>query len=579
MRKIPVDSLRFRIITSVISILSLLVILILFNNIYAIRVIRNQVFDLNKNTLAMFINQIDLAFSDVETYLSGYAYNNSNLASIENPARSIDRYTALYREQQNLNQALAGYNAIDGLFIYSKPGAFYIDTVQRRIDLSERNNIKKYMINLLDTDDSIIAKNAGQWFSYNIGDSYYLCRILKIRNTYVGAWTKTGTLTNLLIKRGYNEAGLLFFSDSGGIPMDAYLRQNELIIPDSHTIRFNNDRYLIIAQHMQSGPYSLVSMVLDNSILQRLGTFQPILIIVLAGILFITALLAIALNKSIVQPLNGLTEAINSLKSGNLDARIVEKKPCREFIEVNQAFHDMTAQIKHLKIGVYEEKLLRQNIQLLYLKQQLAPHFLINCLNTIYSLASTGKNNLVQQISLDLSSHLRYTLSDSATVTLKKELEHVINYIKLSQIRFPNSIAYEVSISDDILSTGIPSLMLQTFVENTIKHEATAGKLNTIYITGEKIKSGDTEQVHIKIWDTGEGFPPDILQRINSGEWGPTEDGKNIGIYNIIQRLELIYKSRQSISFSNREGAGAQIEIIIPYEQSGEEVNEHINRG
>lgn len=572
MKKRLTNSLRFRIIAGVFSILFLLMLLMIFNNVYAIHVIRGQVHDSNKKTLSMYMNQVDAGFSDVETYLAGFSYNNSNLATIENPNQEIDRYTTLYREQQSLIQTLAGYSTIDGLFMYSTPGPFFIDAVQTRIRSTERSGMKRFLINLLDTNDTIIAQNAGQWFPVNNGGVYYLCRILKIRNTYIGAWVKVDTLTTTLKESGYNPADWIFFCQDNGIPLDSFLQKEGLTVSTEDSLRRftlagNQARYLIITQPSIHGKYYIVALIQDNNVLEGLGTFQPIVFIVIIGIVLVTVLLAITLRRFMVRPLNRLETAIHSLKDGNLDVKITDKKPCQEFTDVYQAFGDMTSQIKHLKIDVYEEKLSRQKIQLQYLQQQVAPHFFINCLSTIYSLAGAGKSDLVQQISLDLSNHLRYTLSNTATVTLGEEIGHVRNYLQLSQLRFPDNIACDISIPKEIEMAKIPTLLLQTFVENTIKYEVVAGELTTIHIIGKKIVTKNREQIHLLIWDTGEGFPPDFLKMLNSEEWKPQKDGKKIGLYNIIQRLRLIYGENISIRFSNREGAGAQIDIIIPFEE------------
>lgn len=574
--KIPVNSIRFRIIAGVFSVLSLLVLLMVFNNIYAIRVIRSQVYSSNKKTLYMYLKHVDSGFSDVETYLAGLRYDNPDLSVIEYPLREVDRYTAVHRKQQNLTLTLPGYSTIDGLFIYSTPASIYIDAVQTRIPAAERKRLKQDFIDLLDSDNNgLIAQKAGQWFSLRSSEEHYLCRILKFGDTYTGAWVNVDTLTAEIEQSGFNGADRVFFCRSDGTPLDAFLYQEGINISMTDSLQHftllgDRNRYLMIAQPSVQGEYYLVAMIRDNNILEGLAAFQPMILAVAVGVLTAIGMLAIALHRLMVQPLGKLTEAIRSLKSGNLDAKITEKNPCREFIEVNQAFSEMTFQIKHLKIDVYEEKLLRQKVQLQYLQQQVAPHFFINCLSTIYSLAGTGKIGLVQQMSLALSNHLRYTLSKNATVTLEKELIHVTNYLELCRLRFPDSIACELSLPEDIKTARIPPLLLQTFVENTVKYEVDAGELTTIYIVGNKLTEERQAKIHLTIWDTGEGFSAEILEKLCRNDWEPTEDGKMIGLYNVVQRLRLIYRGDVCIRFGNREGAGAQIDIIIPFEEKGD---------
>lgn len=67
---------------------------------------------------------------------------------------------------------------------------------------------------------------------------------------------------------------------------------------------------------------------------------------------------------------------MNELKSGNLEVHLSEENVFSEFQILNDTFDNMTKEIKKLKIDVYEEKLNKQQAELLYLQEQINPHFL-----------------------------------------------------------------------------------------------------------------------------------------------------------------------------------------------------------
>ena len=80
-----------------------------------------------------------------------------------------------------------------------------------------------------------------------------------------------------------------------------------------------------------------------------------------------------------------------------------------------------------------------------------------------------GKNDLLQQMTTYLGNHLRYTMEGSALDTLEKEMDCVENYLRIQQLRFPDSIVCEMEVAQDVRSVLAPPLLIQTFAENTVK--------------------------------------------------------------------------------------------------------------
>ena len=106
----------------------------------------------------------------------------------------------------------------------------------------------------------------------------------------------------------------------------------------------------------------------------------------------------------------------------------------------------MTGQIRNMKIENYEKKLEMQETILKYLQIQKNPHFFLNVLNGIYSLATSGNMLQVRTITLELIKHVRYVLSvEKILVPLLEELEFTQNYVKIQKIRFPYEIRLEIN--------------------------------------------------------------------------------------------------------------------------------------
>ena len=123
------------------------------------------------------------------------------------------------------------------------------------------------------------------------------------------------------------------------------------------------------------------------------------ILLAFALIIFLSILIMWFEMKFFFWPLNKLIDAMNQLKKGNLDISMHGKSEFEEFQTLNDTFDSMTAEIKKLKIEVYEEMLKKQRTELLYLQEQINPHFLTNCMSLIRNLSLIGDNENVQKAS------------------------------------------------------------------------------------------------------------------------------------------------------------------------------------
>jgi two-component system, sensor histidine kinase YesM len=154
--------------------------------------------------------------------------------------------------------------------------------------------------------------------------------------------------------------------------------------------------------------------------------------------------------------------------------------------------------------------------------------------------------------------------NNSDFVKLKDEITFVYNYLKIEQLRYPGFILYEVDIPDYLSEEPIPTLLIETFVENSIKHGILPGIPIKIIISAELTEDDEQTALRIRISDNGRGFQDDVLTKVNSGEQIADERGVHIGVWNVSQRLNYLYHGKAKIKFYNLEGHGACIDLIIP---------------
>ena len=169
------------------------------------------------------------------------------------------------------------------------------------------------------------------------------------------------------------------------------------------------------------------------------------------------------------------------------------------------------------------------------LKSQLNPHFMFNAMNVIRALIDEDKNKAKDGIT-KLSNILRQTLNvnQQKVITIEDELSIVNDYLSLEKLRFEERLQWEVKVDSSLQSYYIPPMLLQTIVENGIKH----GISNLI--------EGGTIEVTSKEFD--DSFQICV---INQGQYNPNSDTSGLGLNNSRERLSVIYGHKASITIDN----------------------------
>jgi two-component system, LytTR family, sensor kinase len=204
----------------------------------------------------------------------------------------------------------------------------------------------------------------------------------------------------------------------------------------------------------------------------------------------------------------------------------------------------------------YEASLVQ--IELNNLKSQLNPHFIFNALNSIRALIDENPRKSKQAIN-QLSNILRSSLaSDKKGLTkFDDELRVVKDYLGLESIRFEERLRTEFEIHPDSHEFHVPPLMMQTLVENGIKHGISKLKAGGIIQVKTSVE-GDRLKIHIR--NTG---------HLN----GAVSNYEGLGIRNTIQRLKLLYGEESSFRIVNENDNFVLTEIVIPQKRKYESTN------
>jgi LytS/YehU family sensor histidine kinase len=177
------------------------------------------------------------------------------------------------------------------------------------------------------------------------------------------------------------------------------------------------------------------------------------------------------------------------------------------------------------------------------------PHFLYNTLASAQYLTRSDAPSADRMLG-HLIEYLRHSLprTDRALSTLGEELERSRAYLEILKIRMGPRLNLQLDVPDELLATPLPPMMLQTLVENAIKHglEPQPGE-GTVWIFARR----NGASVAVTVADDGRGFDPQA-------------SGGGIGLKNVRERLQLIYGAAASLVIAANFPRGVAATIGVP---------------
>jgi anti-sigma regulatory factor (Ser/Thr protein kinase) len=204
---------------------------------------------------------------------------------------------------------------------------------------------------------------------------------------------------------------------------------------------------------------------------------------------------------------------------------------------------------------VTEKELTSAKLSLLH--AQVEPHFLYNTLASAQYLTRTDPA-LADQMLGNLITYLRHSLprTDAQASTLGEEVERARAYLEILRLRMGPRLQLQIEVPRHLLAMPFPAMMLQTLVENAIKHglePRTDG--GTVWILAKESEG----RVAVTVADDGQGF----------GDHKTA--GTGIGLRNVRERLRLAYGADANLSVVANFPSGVAATITVPAMHAGAE--------
>jgi len=274
----------------------------------------------------------------------------------------------------------------------------------------------------------------------------------------------------------------------------------------------------------------------------RLSIFSQIPIVIISG--FINAFLFFSLTVGLAKVFGIITYKIDIVAAVSNILSLTVIFIFWSLIYFGFHFFDnyKKTEIQNLKLEANTKE-----IELNQLKSQLNPHFMFNSMNSIRALVDEDPKRAKIAIT-QLSNILRNTLMmhKNKFITLEEELVLVKDYLELEHIRYEERLSFTINVDPNTVFLQIPPMMIQTLVENGIKHGISK------YPEGGEIK--------ISAAKTDDVF---IIKIINTGQLNHNTAETGFGVANTTNRLELLFGKKAEFSLRNLDTKNVISEIII----------------
>lgn len=420
--------------------------------------------------------------------------------------------------------------------------------------------------------DTYSAK--AKWTSLELAEGSYILKVMHHNGRYLGCYIRAERLLWPLQELNFTEQGFCVLVDGDNRPVTGIEDSDREALQkylEKGKDGFSGG-FFVIEKEFDRAPFRVLLFIDSPGMYEKLLAIQAALVLLGAAILGTLIFIMRYVQKRVLRPIQEFTD--NLLKYDESDQLVfdITSNELKELEQANEQFRNLLRQIKRLKITLYENELNRQRIQMDYLQLQIRPHFYLNCLNFICQMIDLGRYEDARRMSVVTSDYLRYLFQSSMELTLiRNELIHVERYLEIQKMRYREAFTYYMEQDEDSRECLVPPLMIQTFVENAVRHTVTLDQPVeiTVLVWAEEEAAG--QFVHISISDTGEGFPEDVLLKLNRDKALEPKDGHRIGITNCIKRMNYFYDGKGRIAFYNNPMGGAVVDIVLPQQDTQEQ--------
>ena len=355
--------------------------------------------------------------------------------------------------------------------------------------------------------------------------------------------------------KSYSVISFLRWNDGRVIAPQAYRKQAEQAIADGAEV---------YTYPLAGLGTAYIQKIEDGEILQnvhfQLGLFNMEMVLLWLEVILVVRLC----YRWLFHPFTKFVTGLENVGTEEIFDRL-DENDILELETINRQFKTLSHRLKDMRIALYEQEITKKQTELELLQEQVRPHFFLNCLSLVHSLADRDSNWEITELLEDLSGYIRYLFGPTANLRkISEEINHVKLYIQLQHKRYGDAFSCTIDVDEDLLNYFIPKLMLQTLVENSIQHNAIYERPVEVSLFLTKEVMDNETWLYCCVSDTGKGFSDAVMDAILHDREIYRDGRRHIGLSNLKERLKLIYGNDATFQLSNMaDNYGAIVEVRI----------------
>lgn len=353
----------------------------------------------------------------------------------------------------------------------------------------------------------------------------------------------------------FGNKGYAFLATDQTVYYDGNKVSIESINEKMHKVLSN---YIEVVLPIKSTHWNIMGMISYSILYQNALKNLVLIFIVFMITTLIASLLFVSFSNKISYPISSLCNQMNLMKKIHLPHT---NSTCIEIYQLYNTYNCMLDDMQSLMLAREDALKKLKHAELSFLQAQMNPHFIYNTLQSLNSLISLGNNNKAILMVNNLGSFLRNVLtSEDNSILLEKEIQQVVSYFKIQQIRYSDAIHLDLKIPDPVPKYKIIKLILQPLVENSLIH----GFSDINYIGIITIHIYEDEQwLYLEVSDNGLGTDTEMLNHLLCQQNEKKSESNFYCIQNIYRRLHACYGQNSAFSYEENKTGGVTSKIKI----------------
>lgn len=518
---------------------------------YMKSIVENSLIEKKRNIVRNMCTQEMNILEEIITYAKNITFDDNIQEFFRNipPKNSYEYYSRILDMERKTKEYKMLYgNLIRDIFVVDEDGEA-LELVNTYGILTRQDPLRQY-----------VGKDSNSGFTTEFTLDYYYVTGKKHMVAYV---------SNIFDKSrvGRERGKLVILLDTDNI-YSRLIADDDVkiqLITSEGVVLFDNldikgDPEYLYTDTIGKNEWKITYMIDDKDMSESIGHMSYLIVGTIAVFLCVALSVTMWLLMRLISPLDTLIRGMQRVSEGSRQ-EYIEINTGDECGEAANVFNEMVKSIdSHTKQLVNSEKK-QFELQIRMLLYQLNPHFIYNTLNAIICLARKQDCEDIIELTRAFIILLRSLLKTDiqAMTTIEKEKESIDNYLHVLQMCYRNVPDITWEIEEGLGDREIPGMILYPLVENSIFHGIIpAEKECWLKITMEE----KDEKIHVTVKDNGMGCSEEVLQEIRC-RLKTGEAKGHVGLFNVNERLRLIYGAYVPLVIESVQGEGTTVEFAV----------------